>query len=529
MGERGTTLKTSTEGRRKEAVTETEKTPNNSTSMSSTCTTDPDAVLFMVGNPTVETTTGFLHLFKDNDLKPVKRGQLPAHRGTLIAFLAVPALLSIADFCQFIGAVQKHISHLRILRDPKSATSYMVIAQFREQILADQFFTTFHGKQFNSLEAQLCHLGFVQSVEYVDVSVGEGAFPAYNQTELPTCPVCLERLDDSVTGQLTILCNHTFHCLCLAKWRGGGDTTCPVCRYCQDAGQHQSQCWECTESESLWICLICGHVGCGRYKAGHANGHYEQSQHTYALELETQRVWDYLGDNYVHRLIQNKADGKLVELSGPNELDSHVKEEIIESKRTAVSLEYTYLLTSQLETQRDYWEKEMEKLKHRRDTQRSHLEAQIKEANTNKELLSKEMKEQQKVAKKKYAQLQKKYAESEKEIEFLKQCNDMLKQNQDLLKEQTAKAEAVRQKQELDNQQKMKELEDQVRDLMFFIDATKKIEQSVDKEDLRQGTVTVGDAPKPVPRRGPRNTRNRAKKTATGPASPTPHQPAPNH
>jgi len=36
------------------------------------------------------------------------------------------------------------------------------------------------------------------------------------------------------------------------------------------------------------------------------------------LELETQqRVWDYVGDNYVHRLIQNKADGKLVELPGP--------------------------------------------------------------------------------------------------------------------------------------------------------------------------------------------------------------------
>jgi BRCA1-associated protein len=26
--------------------------------------------------------------------------------------------------------------------------------------------------------------------------------------------------------------------------------------------------------------------------------------HLYALELETQRVWDYAGDGYVHRLIQ---------------------------------------------------------------------------------------------------------------------------------------------------------------------------------------------------------------------------------
>jgi len=33
--------------------------------------------------------------------------------------------------------------------------------------------------------------------------------------------------------------------------------------------------------------------------------------------------------SYVHRLIQNKADGKLVELSGPT-LDEELKEEIIE-------------------------------------------------------------------------------------------------------------------------------------------------------------------------------------------------------
>jgi len=26
-------------------------------------------------------------------------------------------------------------------------------------------------------------------------------------------------------------------------------------------------------------------------------------------------VWDYVGDNYVHRLIQSKTDGKLVELN----------------------------------------------------------------------------------------------------------------------------------------------------------------------------------------------------------------------
>jgi hypothetical protein len=32
------------------------------------------------------------------------------------------------------------------------------------------------------------------------------------------------------------------------------------------------------------------------------------------MELGNNRVWDYAADNYVHRLIQNKTDGKLVQL-----------------------------------------------------------------------------------------------------------------------------------------------------------------------------------------------------------------------
>ena len=36
--------------------------------------------------------------------------------------------------------------------------------------------------------------------------------------ELPTCPVCLERMDSAVTGLITVPCSHTFHCACLSKW-----------------------------------------------------------------------------------------------------------------------------------------------------------------------------------------------------------------------------------------------------------------------------------------------------------------------
>jgi BRCA1-associated protein len=54
------------------------------------------------------------------------------------------------------------------------------------------------------------------------VSTGASASTSSTTTmssnELPTCPVCLERMDVGVTGLITILCQHTFHCHCLSKW-----------------------------------------------------------------------------------------------------------------------------------------------------------------------------------------------------------------------------------------------------------------------------------------------------------------------
>lgn len=188
--------------------------------------------------------------------------------------------------------------------------------------------------------------------------------------ELPTCPVCLERMDET-TGLLTIICQHVFHCTCLQKWKGSG---CPVCRYTQDDFRRNSQslsfedeqaeCHVCHSESNLWVCLVCGTVGCGRYDGAHAYEHFKESTHAFAMDLSTQRVWDYVGDAYVHRIIQNKGDGKLVELPAadnsaldPPDWTDAVPREKLEN----MSVEYTHLLTSQLESQRAYFEEIVER------------------------------------------------------------------------------------------------------------------------------------------------------------------------
>lgn len=201
--------------------------------------------------------------------------------------------------------------------------------------------------------------------------------------ELPTCPICLERMDVTVSGVLTILCHHTFHCACLAKW---GDSSCPVCRYVQRPPRIESStaaglvssddshntCHQCGSRQRLWICLICGHIGCGRYQQGHAVSHYRESQHLFALELETHRVWDYAGDGYVHRLIL-EGGGKLVELPSPSlSGPSCMEDDSCGGLRTSclgdgckleeLSLEFSYMMAAQLESQRLFYEAQIEQI-----------------------------------------------------------------------------------------------------------------------------------------------------------------------
>lgn len=118
---------------------------------------------------------------------------------------------------------------------------------------------------------------------------------------------------------------------------------------------------ECEGTEGLWICLICGHVGCGRYQGGHAASHYRATNHTYALQLGTNRVWDYAGDNFVHRLLQSKTDGKLVATQTPGGNG--------DEKIDSMQLEFTYLLTSQLDAQREYYEERLARLESRIDAE----------------------------------------------------------------------------------------------------------------------------------------------------------------
>lgn len=215
------------------------------------------------------------------------------------------------------------------------------------------------------------------------------------------------------------------------------------------------------------------------------------------MELETQRVWDYAGDGYVHRLIQNKADGKLVELPsaassmGANPRDGGLgpgpADALSAEKIEAIGIEYSYLLTSQLDSQRSYYEEQSQELKSQVDdlrgmVERLSLEFEKERTRSKEEEVRRKEEEEEAIAEvvkdrtraehkaEKMADLARRL---DKELRDERAVSEGLMKNLGNMKEKVERAE----KEKEGYHEKVKELEDQVRDLMFYLEAKTKIEQ----------------------------------------------------
>ena len=382
--------------------------------------------LYLPSDPkTTEVGWGVVHLYRDAEesnvsedhghtRKSLEKGRRSAKNEdfdpddcSTLCILAVPSWMMPSDLLGFVGdQTREDVSHFRLIRTGR-ANKYMVLMKFRSAKKARDWQKMYNGRLFSAAEPENCHVVFIKSVEFLGSDETDvGSFPQHandpftpvarsgnttkslsskplappppNLLELPTCPVCLERMDET-TGLLTILCQHVLHCACLEKWRGSG---CPVCRYTHSPSytfpyprpygnsskgdeDPEPMCSVCASTSSVWVCLICGNLGCGRYDSAHAYAHYETTSHCYAMDISTQHVWDYAGDGYVHRLIQSKPDSSSHLIDLPRHENEAFRSEggdsVPREKMESMAAEYTYLLTSQLEGQRRYFEEQVER------------------------------------------------------------------------------------------------------------------------------------------------------------------------
>ena len=262
--------------------------------------------------------------------------------------------------------------------------------------------------------------------------------------------------------------------------------------------------------------MICGNIGCGRYRRAHAQAHYERTTHLYALELETQRVWDYAGDGYVHRLIQNKADGKLVELpsaassmtmggrgdgGGPSAADALSAEKI-----EAIGIEYSYLLTSQLDSQRTYYESQTQELMTQMASLRTLVDQLTSDVEASHARMNADYEQRQREA---YAHAEELERAKEKAEKRAERATELARKMEKEYREEHAMSERLsknlasaqlrigdveKEKEEL--RAKVTDLEDQLRDLMFFVEARDKIESGEgDAAEAAGGSLEVSSPP----------------------------------
>ncbi|KAF1766058.1 hypothetical protein GCK72_006014 [Caenorhabditis remanei] len=442
----------------------------------------PEHIPYYSGNPLTEKTEGIMHFYKYNDEKLIRSAQC-----RMLCMYAVPAQVEVREIISFMCISLPMISTIKVVRDP-APNQYMLIIKFKEHNDAVTFYEEFNNCPFNDLESHCCTLFFVDRIECT-TSDSLLSSDDTSLTELPTCAVCLERMDDSV---LAILCNHSFHAHCLEQW---ADNTCPVCRYVQSPEVVAEQrCSDCGMSNDLWICLICGNIGCGRYAEQHAQRHWELTSHTYSLKVGGERVWDYAGDNYVHRLIENQADGKLVEYQ--RDMNTSIDEKSSkDDKLEGIKLEYTLLLTSQLEDQRKYFEGQrhdmeqtMSKMEKMAYAQVENLEHQLAERSTELKSLRGVVDETvaaRQVAEKKAAQTYEKVSKLSNELKDEREINQMLRKDQQVWKDQVEKLIGSQTTARVEYEKKIDDLQSQVNDLLMHFETQNKL-----KEQLDAGKVT---------------------------------------
>ncbi|KAF1745132.1 hypothetical protein MXB_770 [Myxobolus squamalis] len=268
-----------------------------------------DDVNFSSGNPKMEINRGIIHLYKEKSCgKP---------ESNTLCLLSVPTVISCAEIVDFCSSFSS-----------PSPGLYLSVIKFDDHLAADQFYDHYQGKPIDpNNKLTTCNLAYVESVTYL---------PSNKISDRPSSQRAqfvlkewYSPIDESLEGILTVLCDHSFHTECLIKWPDIKLRCLFTFIGALFVGTFSPQPLHLLfHAPTAILALI---SGCVLYAAiWDAGGmkismpscklalpyirHFEETAHTFSIKIGTSQVWDYAGDNYVHRLI-SCTDGKLVECS----------------------------------------------------------------------------------------------------------------------------------------------------------------------------------------------------------------------
>ncbi|KAK6945127.1 BRCA1-associated 2 [Dillenia turbinata] len=261
---------------------------------------------------------GVLHLYRPIiDLSPSSSSPNPnPNRNPLLFVFAIPNYISSSDFIRFCEIDVVYISELVIIRNDALEDRYSALIKFEDQLRADAFFGRFNGKKFSFAERDWIKILLGYRVHFVII--------LFNVLAFLNGPISHARYVDFVSNK-----KRNQHALFVGH-------------------QHQRTSGFKDMLSSIGLILSIP-----------------------TLYVWTHRVWDYVGDRYVHRLNQSRADGKMGTMnshclsleggcgtcgcSGCSE-DSGISGALYNSEVEVIVDEYNRLMATQMEAQRKNYE-----------------------------------------------------------------------------------------------------------------------------------------------------------------------------
>lgn len=187
----------------------------------------------------------------------------------------------------------------------------------------------------------------------------------------------------------------------------------------------------------------------------------------------------------------------------------------MEEKVDSVQLEFTYLLTSQLETQRQYFEDRLARLEQHSMLQTTELRekvGQLSEENAKvKEQLTTLTREKQNVEKR-LQQVTNKLGQVQVELTEEKELRKALELNQASWQDKYKTLQNEMTEYQKTKQTEVTNLKEQVQDLMFYLDAQNKVESSELREEIATGRIVIPETSNTAKKNNTRPSKSRKKR-----------------
>ena len=280
---------------------------------------------------------------------------LPIERTNFIFVIAIPEECSEESFITYLGSLIQTIKSILFIVESETKFRRAII-HFDTQDSADNFYYQFNTKNFPQNKSEFFYCAFIKNIIFQEKDDDENCSNEVINShinEMSTCPLCIERIENSSSGIETLL--NLYPC---ERWMNYKKK----CKVCSSFGLlSELKCEKCNNNKSLWCCLVCGYIGCNRYQEQHAMNHYKTTHHRYSIELNTQRIWDYLTDSWIHRVINSNEGSNTILLDDHENKDEPSTKEFLTRMENVIE-EYNKVLSAQLEVQRKFYEAEIEKI-----------------------------------------------------------------------------------------------------------------------------------------------------------------------